>query len=60
MNEEDEGIDRLRRRFPNTMPTFLKGGNWSYLLATDRPWWPEEDFIGETWGTGFRRLWRTK
>jgi len=29
MYEKDDGIERLRRRFLNNMPTFLVGGNWN-------------------------------
>lgn len=36
MNEEDRDIERLRRRFPNTMPNFLEGG---YYYRT----WEETD-----------------
>ena len=43
MKEEDEGIERLRRRFPNTMPDFLKGGNWTRLQMTDSPWWSGDE-----------------
>ena len=43
MNEEEieelKDINRLRRRFQNTMPNFLKGGNWNLVLLTEFPWW---------------------
>ena len=51
MNEEEiEEIKDLDRviRFPNTMPNFLKGGNWTRILMTDSPWW-------DPYKTGIRR-----
>jgi hypothetical protein len=51
MSEEDEGIDRLRRRFSNNYPNFhfLNGGNWN-RIDTDRPWWSEDPHKIGMWG----------
>lgn len=43
MNEEEieerKDIDRLRKRFQNSMPNFLKGGNW----MGEGLWWARDE-----------------